>query len=98
MPLVAADRLEGWPKVSFSIRYRMPVRHNDVVAVALRAEHTSSSTLIWRFRILRGDAVCATGEMGVIYACGNPLKGELRPRPIPEDFLGILKPFCIQTA
>ncbi|MDR2513409.1 MAG: acyl-CoA thioesterase [Puniceicoccales bacterium] len=98
MPVVAVGGLEGWPKVSFSIRYRAPVRHNDEVIISMRAEHTSSSTLTWRFRITRGDTLCATGEMGVVYACGNPLKGELSSRPIPEALLGIVKPFCIRSA
>ena len=89
-PTVENGRLSGWPKVAFEIRYRSPIRHNDVVAVRLRPLVLSSDAVRWRFRIERDGALCANGEMTVVYAEGQPLKGELRKCPMPPHLTAVL--------
>ncbi|MDR3227846.1 MAG: acyl-CoA thioesterase [Puniceicoccales bacterium] len=89
---VKDGRLVGWPKVGFSIRYRSPVRPFDEVAVSLRLERLSSSVLKWRFRIERGETLCANGEMRVVYAGGDPFAGELRLCELPPEIALALGP------
>lgn len=101
VPDTAGGMMTGWPRVSFSIRYRAPVRYNEEVAVVLSVEVTSVRSLSWRFRIEReaaagaggGTVLCASGEMRVVHAAGDPLSGKLESREIPAPVLAALKAF-----
>jgi YbgC/YbaW family acyl-CoA thioester hydrolase len=90
-PSVEGARLVGWPKVSFSIRYRSPVRCGDEVVVAVEPRVLAAGTISWRFRVSRGKTVCATGTMVVVLAEGEPLRGSLKTRAMPAEMLSAVE-------
>jgi YbgC/YbaW family acyl-CoA thioester hydrolase len=91
-PSLSDGCLTGFPRVSFSIRYRLPVHFDDVLGIVLKPRVISASVLEWAFRIRRGAALCATGTMVVVFAQGNPLLGQLTSTPIPPALLAALPP------
>lgn len=91
LPKLAEGCLEGFPKVSFSIRHRSPVRFGDLLEVALTPACPSASAIEWAFRIRREGALCASGTMVVVFASGNPLLGELRSRTLPVEMEKLLR-------
>jgi YbgC/YbaW family acyl-CoA thioester hydrolase len=96
-PSLADGYLAGFPRVSFSIRYRAPVRFDDELEVHVTPHLASSSAIEWHFRIRRGATLCASGTMVVVFAQGNPLRGELVSCPMPEDILDVLKAVAPQN-
>jgi YbgC/YbaW family acyl-CoA thioester hydrolase len=90
IPILADGVLTGFPRVSFNIRYRRPVHFDDVLEIAIRPTVAASSAVEWTFRIRRGAELCASGSMTVVFAEGNPLRGELKSRPMTPQMLAVL--------
>jgi acyl-CoA thioesterase FadM len=82
--------LRGFPKVVFTIRFRSPVRFDDEIAIGLRPEVLPASVVKWHFSIRRGETLCASGEMTVVYAESDPRAGELRRIALPPAFVAVL--------
>jgi YbgC/YbaW family acyl-CoA thioester hydrolase len=90
MPVLLDGVLTGFPRVSFNIRYRLPARFDDVLEIGVHPAVTTSSVVEWAFRIRRDTELCATGSMAVVFAEGNPLRGELKSRPMTPEMLAAL--------
>lgn len=54
-PQLLAEHHLGFPTVQLDVTFRRPLRYGDRVTVALAIDHLGTSSLTWRFRLLRGD-------------------------------------------
>ncbi|MDR1497484.1 MAG: acyl-CoA thioesterase [Puniceicoccales bacterium] len=90
VPFVEEGRLFGFPKVSFSIRYRAPVRCGEEIGVEIEPQVLGAGRITWGFRVKRGEVICAAGKMVVVFAQAEPLRGGLMTHEMPEKMLRVL--------
>src|ERR1700709_1313426 len=55
------------PVVDAHVRYRMPARYDDLITIDAVIAEASRATVTFRYRILKDDALLATGE--TVHAC-----------------------------
>ncbi len=54
----------GWPRVKITCDYRSPLRFQDAIEVVLHLNRIGTSSLNWKFQILKPDTtLVAEGEM-----------------------------------
>ncbi len=54
----------GWPRVKISCDYRSPLRYGDRFEVMLHLQRIGTTSINWRFEILKTDnTIAAAGEM-----------------------------------
>lgn len=71
----------GWPRVSATCEYRIPLRFGDEVEIVSRVAEMGTSSLTFAFTFRQGGRVVAEGRMTSVCCRLEP---ELRPVPIPE--------------
>lgn len=88
---VDGDNL-SWPRVAASCNYRAAIRFEDEIDVAVSIEKLGNSSVTYQHQVYRGDTLVADGSVTAV--CCRVEHGK-RPEsvPIPDSFLGKLKPF-----
>lgn len=84
----------GWPRVGVDVRFRRPLRLDDVLTVALAVVDVHSKMLVWKFQIRVQDEIAVEGKMTVA-AVEKAAAGNWQVTTIPAQMKAVLEPYCV---
>ncbi len=73
------------PVADAAVSYKLPARYDDVIAVETTLSELKRASVRFSYRIVRGDALLATGE--TVHACVD-LEGRIRR--LPAELVALL--------
>ena len=69
----------GWPRVDVQCSYSAPIMPDENIQVEISPAELGRSSILWKFTIISGEKVCATGSVKTVRVNENGKPVELDP-------------------
>ncbi len=91
IPVKNEGKLKGFPKIKLDISYRVSARVGDLVEITMSPTYAGRTSVVWFFKITRGEHLLADGSMTVVYATIDLISGKIVREPVPSLWAKFLK-------
>ncbi len=91
-----SNLLQGWPRTEVNCKFKLPLRFEDKIEVALSITELQEKRIYYKFQFFKQEPdkpslLTAEGAMTTVFAKINPLTGSIQASSIEKSIYEILK-------
>ena len=79
IPLRGHEQTFGFPRVSVSATFHVPLYADDEISVHIRPERIGTTSITFAFEVFREETLCISGEITSVF-----IGAQGKPIPVPE--------------